>query len=98
MNNQAIYSVQRWLKPVACGLLFAADIHSAWAGIALDRTRLIITGDARSVSANLSNTSPSIPFLAQSWVEDASGTKITSPLMVLPPLQRINGGQRALPG
>lgn len=96
MKNQAFYSVQRWLKPVACGLLFIAEINASWAGIALDRTRLIITGDARSVSANLTNTSPSIPFLAQSWVEDANGTKITSPLMVLPPLQRINAGKRAL--
>ena len=96
MKNQAFYSVQRWLKPVVCGLLFIAEINASWAGIALDRTRLIITGDARSVSANLTNTSPSIPFLAQSWVEDANGTKITSPLMVLPPLQRINGGQKGI--
>ena len=96
MNNQAFNFAQRWLKPVACGLFFIAQINASWAGIALDRTRMIITGDARSVSANLTNTSPSIPFLAQSWVEDAHGTKITSPLMVLPPLQRINGGQKGI--
>ena len=96
MNNQAFNFAQRWLKPVACGLFFIAQINASWAGIALDRTRMIITGDARSVSANLTNTSPSIPCLAQSWVEDAHGTKITSPLMVLPPLQRINGGQKGI--
>lgn len=96
MNNQSLKFARRWLKPVACGLFFIAQINSSWAGIALDRTRMIITGDARSVSANLTNTSPSIPFLAQSWVEDAHGTKITSPLMVLPPLQRINGGQKGI--
>ena len=96
MNNQSLKFARRWLKPVACGLFFIAQINSSWAGIALDRTRMIITGDARSVSANLTTTSPSIPFLAQSWVEDAHGTKITSPLMVLPPLQRINGGQKGI--
>ncbi len=96
MNNQSLKFARRWLKPVACGLFFIAQINSSWAGIALDRTRMIITCDARSVSANLTNTSPSIPFLAQSWVEDAHGTKITSPLMVLPPLQRINGGQKGI--
>lgn len=96
MNNQSLKFARRWLKPVACGLFFIAQINASWAGIALDRTRMIITGDARSVSANLTNTSPSIPFLAQSWVEDAHGTKITSPLMVLPPLQRINGGQKGI--
>ena len=96
MNNQSFKFARRWLKPVAGGLFFIAQINASWAGIALDRTRMIITGDARSVSANLTNTSPSIPFLAQSWVEDAHGTKITSPLMVLPPLQRINGGQKGI--
>lgn len=96
MNNQSLKFARRWLKSVACGLFFIAQINASWAGIALDRTRMIITGDARSVSANLTNTSPSIPFLAQSWVEDAHGTKITSPLMVLPPLQRINGGQKGI--
>ncbi|HGV9262668.1 molecular chaperone [Klebsiella aerogenes] len=96
MNNQSLKFARRWLKPVACGLFFIAQINASWAGIALDRTRMIITGGARSVSANLTNTSPSIPFLAQSWVEDAHGTKITSPLMVLPPLQRINGGQKGI--
>ena len=96
MNNQSLKFARRWLKPVACGLFFIAQINASWAGIALDRTRMIITGDARSVSANLTNTSPSIPFLAQSWVEAPHGTKIPSPLMVLPPLQRINGGQKGI--
>ena len=79
------------------GLLVAiAGISQSFAGISLDRTRLIITGNEASSSANLSNTSQSIPFLAQSWVEDANGKKITSPLVVLPPLQRINGGQKGV--
>ncbi|WP_434800900.1 fimbria/pilus periplasmic chaperone, partial [Escherichia coli] len=57
-----------------------AGVSQSYAGISLDRTRLIITGAETSSSANLSNTSSSIPFLAQSWVEDANGKKITSPL------------------
>lgn len=68
----------------------------AQAGVSLDRTRVIITEKDASSSANLSNTSPDIPFLAQSWVEDENGKKITSPLIVLPPLQRINGGQKGI--
>ncbi|TBL58046.1 fimbrial biogenesis chaperone [Hafnia paralvei] len=86
-------TVKRWLSTLC---LFSAITGSAHAGISLDRTRLIITGNDRSASANLSNTSPDIPFLAQSWVEDAEGKKITSPLVVLPPLQRINGGQKGV--
>ena len=75
-------------------LMLAAVSGTAQAGVSLDRTRLIITGKDSSASANLTNTSPDIPFLAQSWVEDSKGNKITSPLVVLPPLQRINGGQK----
>lgn len=76
--------------------VLSVGIGSAQAGISLDRTRMILTGNSVSVSANLSNTSPDVPFLAQSWVEDAKGNKITSPLLVLPALQRINGGQKGV--
>ena len=77
-------------------LMLTAVSSTAQAGVSLDRTRLIITGKDSSASANLTNTSPDIPFLAQSWVEDSKGNKITSPLVVLPPLQRINGGQKGV--
>ncbi|HBO23371.1 fimbrial biogenesis chaperone [Providencia sp.] len=77
-------------------LVIMAGVNQSYAGISLDRTRIIITEAETSTSANLSNTSLSIPFLAQSWVEDAEGKKITSPLVVLPPLQRINGGQKGV--
>ena len=74
----------------------SAFSNCALAGVSLDRTRVIITEKETSASANLSNTSPDIPFLAQSWVEDEKGNKISSPLTVLPPLQRINGGQKGI--
>ena len=76
--------------------VLVVSMGTAQAGISLDRTRMILTGNSVSASANLSNTSPDVPFLAQSWVEDAKGNKITSPLLVLPALQRINGGQKGV--
>ncbi|MFB0713449.1 molecular chaperone [Buttiauxella noackiae] len=78
--------------------LFASvwTLNTAFAGISLDRTRIIVKGDEKSASANLTNTNSDIPFLAQSWVEDANGKKITEPLLVLPPLQRIDGGQKGV--
>ncbi|MGG4608397.1 fimbrial biogenesis chaperone [Providencia sp. Me31A] len=85
--------INKWVGGL---LVIMAGISQSYAGIALDRTRMIITGAEASASANLSNTSMSIPFLAQSWVEDENGKKITSPLVVLPPLQRINGGQKGV--
>lgn len=38
----------------------------------------------------LRNNDPKLPYLAQSWIEDEKGNKITSPLTVLPPVQRID--------
>lgn len=68
-------------------LLFSAI--SAYAAIVPDRTRIIFSGTQKSVSVTLRNDSQTQPYLAQTWVEDSNGKKITSPLAVLPPVQRI---------
>lgn len=91
MNIASIFK-----KTATVAMLSTAGISTAMAGISLDRTRLILNGDSQSASANLINTSPDVPFLAQSWVEDATGKKITSPLLVLPALQRINGNEKGV--
>lgn len=96
MNNAKRIFTRRALLLAFGGVLLSTAVAPAQAGIAIDRTRLIITEKDRSASANLTNTSPDTPFLAQSWVENALGEKVTSPLMVLPPLQRINGGQKGI--
>ena len=59
------------------------------AAIVPDRTRIIFSGGDKSVSVMLKNDSPKLPYLAQTWVEDSNGQKISSPLTVLPPVQRI---------
>lgn len=69
--------------------------HSATAAIALDRTRVIYNGDQKSVSMTVSNQNKELPYLAQAWVEDADGNKIDSPLVVLPPLQRVEPGAKS---
>lgn len=85
------------LKILCCGSLFALTVATnTQAGVSLDRTRLVLTGDENSASVNLKNTSPDIPFLAQSWVENESGQKVSSPLVALPPLQRLDGDQKGV--
>jgi len=69
------------------GLAFSAC--SAQAAIAPDRTRLVFKGDQQSISVDLKNANDKLPYLAQSWIEDSKNNKITSPLMVVPPVQRI---------
>ncbi len=66
------------------------------AALTPDRTRIIFNGDQNSVSLNVNNGNKSLPFLAQAWLEDSNHKKVTSPLMVIPPIQRINGGERSL--
>nr|WP_270655298.1 fimbria/pilus periplasmic chaperone [Enterobacter bugandensis] len=68
----------------------------AEAAVALDRTRVIFEGNQKSMSVNVRNDNTSLPYLAQAWVEDASGHKIQAPLMALPPLQRLEPGAKSL--
>ncbi|EBW9463682.1 fimbrial chaperone protein StdC, partial [Salmonella enterica subsp. enterica serovar Panama] len=64
------------------------------AAINVDRTRIIMSSDAKAVSVGLSNESRDQPYLAQSWVEDNQG-KATNVLIALPPLQRIDAGKKS---
>nr|WP_314726111.1 molecular chaperone [Serratia plymuthica] len=67
----------------------------AIAAINLDRTRIIFNANDKSVSVMLENQSKGLPYLAQVWLENAQGEKITSPLVALPPMQRIDAGQKS---
>jgi len=68
--------------------------QNADAALALDRTRLVVNGGDKSVSLSVTNQNKSLPYLAQAWVEDAQGHKISDPLVALPPVQRIESGAK----
>jgi len=78
---------------LAVALLGAVAQQQAQAAIALDRTRVVFDGGQKSVSLNVSNQNKQLPYLAQGWIEDEEGSKIQSPLTVLPPVQRIEPGK-----
>lgn len=69
--------------------------QQASAAIALDRTRVIFDGKAKSASLSISNQNTELPYLAQTWIEDQQGNKINSPLTALPPLQRVEPGKKS---
>ncbi|WP_369308852.1 fimbria/pilus periplasmic chaperone [Providencia rettgeri] len=73
------------LSAVLCGQALAA--------IALDRTRVIFNGGDKTISLNIKNENKELPYLAQGWIEDIDGNKIESPLVVLPPVQRVEAGE-----
>ncbi|MEI7153030.1 molecular chaperone [Pectobacterium carotovorum] len=69
------------------GCLFL--MPSAYSALSLDRTRVIFNDEEQSATVMLMNQNAENPFLAQSWLTDDQHNKVTTPLMVLPPLQRI---------
>ena len=70
-------------------------INNANAAIGLDRTRVVFDGSKEAVSMNITNNNTKLPYLAQGWIEDEQGNKITSPLIVLPPVQRLEPGKNS---
>jgi fimbrial chaperone protein len=68
----------------------------AQAAISPDRTRVIFQEPTASIGVGLKNTNSELPYIAQSWIEDESGKKVSGPLMVLPPLQRVEPNGNAL--
>ncbi|EBX6688709.1 fimbria/pilus periplasmic chaperone [Salmonella enterica subsp. enterica serovar Newport] len=70
---------------------------TAQAAVSLDRTRAVFNGVNKSVSLNISNENKQSPYLAQAWLENASGKKITTgPLVVTPPVQRMEPGTKSV--
>lgn len=62
---------------------------SAHSAIAPDRTRVIFNGEEKSVTIALKNSNPSLPYLAQVWIDNDKLEKDTTYFIAQPPLQRI---------
>lgn len=84
------------LFSVVGGLLLSMlGLQQVQAAVSLDRTRAVFNGGEKSISLSISNENKTLPYLAQGWVEDEQGNKITSPLTALPPLQRLEPGAKS---
>ena len=84
------------LSSVVGGLLLSVlGLQQVQAAVSLDRTRAVLNGGEKSISLSISNENKTLPYLAQGWVEDEQGNKITSPLTALPPLQRLEPGAKS---
>lgn len=85
----------KYLTIIGGLLLGTLSVQSAQAAIALDRTRVIYNGTVKSMTVNIENKNKNLPYLAQSWLEDVDGNKITSPVTALPPIQRVEPGAKS---
>ena len=76
-------------------LLMLSQTGNVTAAIGLDRTRVVFDGSKDAASMTITNNNTQLPYLAQGWIEDEQGNKITSPLIVLPPVQRLEPGKKS---
>ncbi len=93
MKNQYSRFTSRSLPVLMLAGILAAP--AAQSAIALDRTRVILNGSERAESVEISNQNKELPYLAQAWIEDAQGNKIKDPLVALPPIQRVEAGEKS---
>ncbi|TFZ52680.1 molecular chaperone [Serratia proteamaculans] len=80
---------------VGGALILMMSSQYASAAIALDRTRVIFNGSDKSLALNIENKNKELPYLAQAWLENEKGEKITSPFAILPPIQRVEPGAKS---
>lgn len=88
-NNQM--NIKKTLMSIFLGPLTLSAFSEA--AVSLDRTRVIFDGENKSISLNINNNNKQLPYLAQGWIENEESKKITSPLIVLPPVQRLEPGK-----
>ena len=82
---------------LACLLVLAGLMRSANAAVSLDRSRVVFNGGEKSIYLNIRNENEKVPYLAQTWLENAQKKKITTgPLAVTPSVQHLEPGAGAM--
>lgn len=65
-------------------LLMLSQTGNVNAAIGLDRTRVVFDGSKDAASMTITNNNTQLPYLAQGWIENEQGEKVTGPMVVLP--------------
>lgn len=82
---------------VGCCLFLLLTTLYAHSAVTLDRTRIVFSGDERAINIRITNDNPEEAYLAQSWIEDLQGNKLTKgAILATPPLQRIEPNSDSL--
>jgi P pilus assembly chaperone PapD len=82
-------------KRVACALtllLSSWSYQSIAGGIVLERTRVIYDATKKEAALPIANHSEKMPYLLQSWVDNAEGES-RGPFIITPPLFRLDAGE-----
>ncbi|WP_043892846.1 molecular chaperone [Providencia sneebia] len=84
---------------LSCAILGITAMMSfnAISAVTLDRTRIIFPGSEKSINITITNDNPDEAYLAQSWIEDLDGNKLTKgAILATPPLQRMEPNSKSL--
>ncbi len=81
-------------KKVFSIVLLSSVMSQAYAVLGLDRTRIIFNEAEGGTSVVVDNQDPASSFLAQTWIENQKGEKLTNSLVALPFLQKIGPKQK----
>ncbi|MER5082505.1 fimbrial biogenesis chaperone [Providencia stuartii] len=82
---------------VGCCLFLLLTTLYAHSAVTLDRTRIVFPGNERAINIRITNDNPEEAYLAQSWIEDLQGNKLTKgAILATPPLQRIEPNSDSL--
>ncbi|WP_058912148.1 molecular chaperone [Entomohabitans teleogrylli] len=76
--------------------LCSLSVHSAFAALSVERSRVIFNEGEKSVGLTVKNSNLQDPYLAQGWMENEKEEKISGPLMILPPVQRVEAGGKTM--
>ncbi|HBE7741848.1 TPA: fimbria/pilus periplasmic chaperone [Escherichia coli] len=95
MNKTAIEkSILRQTPALILTILISCYAMVSQAALTVDHSRLILNEGEKAVSITVQNQNIHAPYLAQAWLEDVSGRKVSQPLVALPPIQRIEAGSK----
>jgi len=81
---------EKWVSTILGTLWLLTS--TAEATVNLDRTRIIFDASQPSFSLMVVNDDRTSPALAQAWLEDEKGSRTGLPLVVVPPVQRLEAG------
>ncbi|EBQ0031716.1 molecular chaperone, partial [Salmonella enterica subsp. enterica] len=86
-------AMNKTLMAVAC----LSIVSTTQAAVSLDRTRAIFNGGEKSMTLSIANDNKQLPYLAQAWLENDQQEKITTgPIVVTPPVQRLEPGAKSM--
>ncbi|MGX5022272.1 fimbrial biogenesis chaperone [Enterobacter sp. UPMP2060] len=77
------------MKLIASLFIIICSVHSVWAGITLNATRVIYNESQKEAAITISTSGENRPYLVQSWLENGERGETSPPFVITPPLFKL---------